>query len=140
MPYTLEPYKYQVPETGDTGRQFLEVIQDLVERVSGHDHDGANSRQLAVTNIANTEDVRGSGELNWSSTRDDDGLFTATIPLPGALVTGERTITFFEHLRTAGVKRRAYLDFTVNEGTGSDQRSIVLYSNKAYADLTIKYA
>lgn len=66
---------YRNPEDGDLN--FYANLNDNIERLNGHDHDGLNSEILVVTT-----QVVNSG--SWGS--PTNGIYSQTLTLPGGLL------------------------------------------------------
>lgn len=45
-------YGYEKPESGDKGTSLFTALEDNIQRVNDHDHDGNNSALLPAQNIA----------------------------------------------------------------------------------------
>lgn len=77
---------YVLPQDTDAGSVFFTAIQDNIERLNGHSHDGSDSALLTVT----TQTVS-SG--SWSST-GSAGLYRQQVDLPGSLAFDDIAIEF----------------------------------------------
>lgn len=133
---------YLVPEDGDTPAEVLAAVQEAILRLARHTHSGDDAEPLTVTNTVNEEQVASATTtpaLTWSAARDDEGLFTADLPVLADVSTRERTITIFENLAN-NVRVRTYLEFRVTEGEGTSNNSVVIKSNRQIPSITVKYA
>lgn len=54
-------YGYIKPESGDKGSPLFTALEDNIQRVNDHDHDGTNSALLPAQNIAATTQAISSG-------------------------------------------------------------------------------
>lgn len=44
-------YGFQLPETGDKGSVFFPALEDDIQQLNDHDHDGSNSTRLTAQSI-----------------------------------------------------------------------------------------
>jgi hypothetical protein len=76
-------YGLKIPETNDTGADGLFTwLEDDLDQIDEHDHDGINSPQLTAASVAVVTQSIASG--SWGATVGD-GLYRQTITLPGSL-------------------------------------------------------
>ena len=81
-------FGYEILEGTDTPRVVLETLRNTVTRLAEHNHDGHNSRGVAIQNTHQFnrgfnsdafEDADGDDTTNtkkWYTLADDDGLYT----------------------------------------------------------------
>lgn len=73
---------FKKPETGDKGPIVFPALEDNIQQLNDHDHDGANSEKLPSSAIDPlTQSVLAA---NWGASIGN-GLFKQTITLPAAL-------------------------------------------------------
>jgi len=83
-------YGYKKPQTGDKGSVFFPALEDNIQRLNDHDHDGTDSAKLtaaSVTSVAQTLLL-----ANWVSV--GDGLFRQLVTCPGTLKVDEQGMRF----------------------------------------------
>jgi hypothetical protein len=88
-------YGYKKPETGDRGNVFFPALEDNIDRVNDHDHNGTNSAKLTTTSTDATRQTIAAG--SWVDQGND--VYRQTITMPSGLEFDNVKITF--HLNTA---------------------------------------
>lgn len=68
---------YKLPETGDFGDVWFPAIEDNIQRLNDHTHDGTNSEKLESKNIQANFSTVLSGAFSASGTK-----FRATVAVP----------------------------------------------------------
>ena len=71
---------YKLPEDGDFGDVWFPAIEDNIQRLNDHDHDGLNSNKLESKNIAATNVTVASGSFSAFGNG-----FRATVNMPTGL-------------------------------------------------------
>lgn len=73
-------YGFQKPETGDKGSVFWEALEENIQQLNDHTHNGSDSAQLTPAAMAGqTQSVAAS----WTSV--GNGLYRQLITMPGTL-------------------------------------------------------
>jgi hypothetical protein len=71
---------YKLPETGDFGDVWFPALEDNIQRVNDHNHDGTNSEKLDSKNISATNQTVLAGDFSASG-----NAFRATVNMPSGL-------------------------------------------------------
>lgn len=72
---------YQKPQSGDRGTSLFTSLEDDIQRLNDHTHDGSNSNRLSGTSIIGVKQ-----DIAASWTAGSNGLYTQDITMP-ALIT-----------------------------------------------------
>lgn len=72
-------YGYKLPQSTDTGDDIFAALEDDINQLATHNHNGTNSAPLGVT----TQTIAAG---SWGAAPIGGGLFRQLITLPGALV------------------------------------------------------
>jgi hypothetical protein len=89
-------YGFKQPETGDLGSVWFPALEDDIEQLNDHTHNGTNSSKLATSATTSQTSTIASG--SWSAT--SGGTYKQTITLPAGLTWGTFAATFI--LTTSG--------------------------------------
>lgn len=72
-------YGYQLPETGDRGGTVFPALEDNIEQINDHDHDGSDSALILRKNIvSNFQTALSAGA--WSA--QGNGLYRQLVTAP----------------------------------------------------------
>ena len=78
---TTLSYGFEKPATGDKGSVFWPALEDNIQQLNDHTHNGTDSARLTSVGMqANVQSVTTAG---WSSV--GGGLYRQTVTLPAAL-------------------------------------------------------
>jgi len=103
---TTTPFGYKIPEVGDLAQSWMQDLTDNWIRISDHNHNGVNSRNLSITAITKlTTDILA---VQWGA-GDGFGNFTQLITVPGAIEEIDEFDIFFVDVATGD---RLYPDVT----------------------------
>lgn len=72
-------YGYKLPEDGDKGNTLFTALEDNIERLNDHNHDGANSPPLTATSIVGVAQNISSG--SWVA-NGPTGFYRQLVTLP----------------------------------------------------------
>jgi hypothetical protein len=126
--YTNGPY--EKPAAGDQGNTVFDILEEYMERMAVHNHDGGDSKEISL-NIAKDIDTFVIGvDLVWSSL--GNGEYRATIPVPGA-TTFDASIRKLFYAPTATTVFKEFYP-TVEK---IDNTSFYVYSNNNQVDLKV---
>lgn len=78
---------YKLPETGDFGDVWFPALEDNIQRVNDHTHDGTNSEKLSSKNIAAENQTIVAGSFSASG-----NAFRATVSMPAGLLFDDAVI------------------------------------------------
>jgi hypothetical protein len=82
-------YGYQLPETNDRGPTVFPALEDNIQQLNDHNHDGANSAKLTASAIEGfAQNVLAAG---WVS--QPEGLYRQLVTMPGAFDYDKISIT-----------------------------------------------
>lgn len=71
-------YGYQKPQTGDLGPVLFPAMENNIQRLNDHNHDGSNSAQLTRTAVASSTQTLSSA--SWSATSNGNYRQSVTMP------------------------------------------------------------
>lgn len=71
-------YGYLKPQTGDLGPVVFPALQDNIQRLNDHSHDGSNSAQLTRTAVASSTQTLSSA--SWGATSGGNYRQAVTMP------------------------------------------------------------
>lgn len=75
---TTLSYGYKKPATGDLGDVWFPALEDNIDRLNGHSHDGTDSAKLQSTSTKASHSTVASG----SFVDQGDGYWRATVSMP----------------------------------------------------------
>ena len=127
MAVTLS-FGYKRPETGDRGNVFFPILEDNIDLVVAHDHDGTNSFKIVSASVLATTQAIPSG--SWAAVAGQLGTFKQLVTMPVGLSYDQHNISF--KLTTLG--HQVYL--TVEKVSAG---SYDVYINDASLDVTAVY-
>lgn len=81
---------YKKPESGDFGDEWFPAIEDNIDRVNSHNHDGINSETLVSQNISASFQTI----LVGAFVDQGNGYWKATVATPGGLPVDNFAIKF----------------------------------------------
>jgi hypothetical protein len=83
-------YGFKRPQTGDKGSAFFPALEDDIQQLNDHEHDGTDSARLTTASVeALTTAILAAG---WVA--QGGGLYAQDVNLPGSLLYDEIHITF----------------------------------------------
>lgn len=89
-------YGYKKPESGDRGSPLFTALEDNIQRVNDHDHNGVNSPALPAQNIAATsQNILAAA---WDGTGLPTGHYRQLVTIPAGFTFDGTNIGF----RTSG--------------------------------------
>lgn len=103
---------YKLPETGDFGDIWFPALEDNINRVNTHNHDGANSAKIPATSLTGVVQTILSGAFSGSG-----GVFTATITLFGGAVSVDNKTVVFRDPTTKEVLYLKYVKVSTTQIT-----------------------
>lgn len=104
-------FGYVVPDTGDLGSVFFPILEDNIEQLAEHDHDGINSAQLSPASLSTTGFTSTITSGTW--TNDGGGNFSKSVTAPAGVT---EVNNFDIHFYNAS-GNRLYLGFTRTSAT-----------------------
>lgn len=93
---------YKLPETGDFGSIWFPAIEDNIQRLNDHSHDGIDSNKLSASSITSVVTTVASGDFILQS----PGLYRALITFPATMLVDSSNVTF----RDLVTKEKVYLN------------------------------
>lgn len=93
---------FKKPQTGDKGSVFFPALEDNIQQLNDHSHNGSNSQLLTAS--ASTAVTQSISSASWS--HQGGGTYRQTVTMPGV-------ITFDTHaieLRNSATNRKLFLD------------------------------
>ena len=76
---------WKLPETGDFGNVWFPALEDNINQMNSHDHDGVNSEKISGGNVKATSVTVTSGSFSLVSA----GVYRATVTVPNAGLVDE---------------------------------------------------
>lgn len=132
---------YQKPEAGDAGDEWATVLEGLIDRITTHSHQGADSKTLTLNISRDTQDLSTAGTLTWTpilegpaTTGYESNTIDMTQAAPSGLATFDGNTRHFYKLTTGGY----YVEFypTIEKITATTYKII---TNEAIATIRIIY-
>lgn len=117
---------YKLPEDGDKGVTFFPALEDNIQRLNDHTHNGVNSELLSAT--ASEAVTQALLAASWAV--QGDGMFRMTVTMPSDIGYDTHNI---QHRLTAG---GAIVNLSTAKVTAT---SYYLYSNDDTIDVTAVY-
>ena len=78
---TLSKGPYQIPSPKDNGNEIADVLEEFMERMSNHDHQGADSKKITLNFDKEVQDLTIGVDLTWQSFNE---AYRAQVTLPVA--------------------------------------------------------
>lgn len=101
---------YKLPETGDFGDVWFPALEDNIQRVNDHNHDGNNSEKIPSTSMEATVQSVLSGDFGASGDE-----FVALITLAGGLVDVDKKHVIFRDTVTKEPITMRYEKFSASQ-------------------------
>lgn len=84
-------YGYKLPEDGDRGNIFFPGLEDNIQRLNDHTHNGSNSSLLtAASSVATTQTVSAASWVAYGS----DGYYRQLVTMPTGIAFETHAIEF----------------------------------------------
>lgn len=84
---------YKKPSTGDRGSVWFSNLEDNIDLVNSHEHDGTDGEKVKSKNITATTSAIASGD--WGA--DSGGsTYSATVTFPTGVTFENHTMTFID--------------------------------------------
>lgn len=84
-------YGVKKPQTGDKGSVFFPALEDDLEQLNDHNHNGTNSEKLTGSSVtAVKQNIANSG---WAS-HGSDGGFRQLVTMPGTMLFDDYLVLF----------------------------------------------
>lgn len=80
---------WKKPETGDFGDVWFPALEDNIEQLNSHDHDGVDSEKISIANTNKFTQTVASGDF----VDQGDGYHRALVTLAGGYSIDDLTIT-----------------------------------------------
>ncbi len=84
-------YGFKLPEAGDKGSVWFPALEENIEQLDGHNHNGTNSAKIPSSSINNLTQTIDSA--NWEAVGDGTGRYRQALSLPGGLLYDALKIT-----------------------------------------------
>lgn len=84
---------YKKPETGDRGSVWFQNLEDNIDLVNSHDHDGTDGEKILSKNLTSTTSAIASGD--WG-TDSGGGTYSATVTFPTGVTYENHVLTFID--------------------------------------------
>jgi hypothetical protein len=131
MPTDL-PYGYKKPKANEPGRVFFVTLEEQLDRIASHNHNGENSSLISSASIQGVfQDLSASGWVSMAAA-GQPGTYRQLVTLPSSLQYGKTAITFYKQ----------GLDFQVMLTTERDPSAATryyVYTNDSTLALTVVY-
>lgn len=128
---TTLSYGFEKPATGDKGSVFWPALEDNIQQLNDHTHNGTNSARITTaSSTAVTQSVSAAGWASLSA-----GLYRQTVTLPAALTAVSGTYDNYAiEIRNAANGRRLFLQTEKVTST-----TFYVWCNDNAIDLTVVY-
>ena len=80
---------FKLPETGDFGNIWFPAMEDNINQMNTHDHDGVDSEKISALNL----DADVTTVLSASFADQGDGYWRATVTVPGGAFVDNLVVT-----------------------------------------------
>ena len=87
---TTLTYGYKKPDTGDKGSSFFPDLEDNIDRLNGHSHDGNDSVKLPPTSLSKSSQTIAS--TSWVAT--SGGTYKQTVTMPSGILYDDVIMMF----------------------------------------------
>ena len=85
-------FGYKLPQTGDKGSVFFPALEDNIQRLNDHDHDGSDSARLTSKSVTAVTGTIASA--SWSGVSGKTGLFSQTVTMPTGFTYANFIVSF----------------------------------------------
>jgi hypothetical protein len=106
-------YGFKKPQTGDKGSAFFPALEDNIQQLNDHTHDGSDSPRLDTSSVEALTSSVPAG--SWVA--QGDGVYRQLVTMPGGITYGEVMIGFLEspagHIAMLGVEKVSASTFYV---------------------------
>lgn len=75
-------YGFLLPETGDRGTTFFPALEDNIQQLNDHNHDGSNSAKLTSSSVTAATTTIASG--SW--VHQGGGTYKQTVTMPAGML------------------------------------------------------
>lgn len=123
---------YKKPDTGDFGSSFFKDLEDNIDRMNSHNHDGVNGEKVKASNLVVQTTELANGD--WEAT--SGGHYRQSADLPTGVLFSTNT-----------VRPRFYINSGAEAGSEVqlsyekfDDSTIYVYINDNSLDILIVYA
>ena len=82
---------FKLPETGDLGSVWFPAMEDNIEQLNSHDHDGTDSAKIDALNLITTGATQTVASGSFAD--QGDGYWRATVTVPGSLTIANFCVT-----------------------------------------------
>lgn len=82
---------YLKPDSGDRGNVFFPALENNIQRLNDHTHNGSNSEKLTSEALVALLDSTSLVPANW--TLHSSGLYRAPVVMPGSTVFDTTTVS-----------------------------------------------
>lgn len=82
---TTLSYGIVVPQTGDRGSVWFPAIEDNLEQLNDHNHNGTNSALLSPSAFSITGFTSTIASGSWGAVSGKSGLYEQTVTVPAAV-------------------------------------------------------
>jgi hypothetical protein len=118
---------YLLPETFDRGNTFFPALEQNIQRLNDHSHNGADSEKLNAESFLGLTDTTSLVPANW--TLQPNGLYRALVTMIGSMVFDTKNI------RLVANNRVLYADY---EKVTSN--TFYVYVNDPSLSVTVLYS
>lgn len=95
-------FGFKQPQTGDKGSVWFPALEDVIEQLNDHDHDGTNSSRLSAGSaVINVTQSISSGP--WSAVSGQDGTYRQLVTVPAGIQSLDECVVTFKDSSTKDV-------------------------------------
>lgn len=94
-------FGYKQPETGDPGSVWFPAIEDNIERLNDHTHNGTDSAQLTPSSLSKSAFKSTILAVGWSA--GSNGNYSQTITVPAGVTEINNYVVIF-YITSSGVR------------------------------------
>jgi len=119
---------------GDKGATVWNALEDLIQQVNDHTHNGTDSERLSSTSsVAVTQDLTIAGSGAWTS--DGGGTYHKTVTLPSTLTAVSGTFDNY-NIQARDYTTKEVLFLTIVKASST---TFTVYSNDSTLEVTFLY-
>lgn len=99
-------YGFKKPQTGDKGSVWFPALEDNIQQMNDHTHNGTDSSRLSVTALTTLTQTVSSG--SWSAVSGQAGTYRQLVTTPPSVTSLDEVVVTFKHGTTKDVIHLTY--------------------------------
>lgn len=131
-------YTYQKPETGDKGSVWFPAMENNIQKLNDHNHDGSNSALLPAANI--TRPTSSIVAANWVSDGGGNYHYQVTVPVAISGAATYNDVFYYNLQCRISTVGSTYGDIVYPSIERDSATTFTVYVNDNTLDLNISYS